>query len=288
MGTNVSILLTIRNAEKYIGFCLPSILNQTFSNFEIVIIDDVSQDKTREIIEKFEDHRIKYFRNKKRLGLSASRNECLKYATGDFVFFTDGDCIVSKKWVEEALNYLRTSDCIGLEGRTYYVSNEYKPTRADDVVENINGGQYPTCNMVYLKSLLVEIGGFDEKYTYMEDRDLALRARKLGKICFNPKMIVYHQKKTLTWRQFVRKAEIVRNRVLIYKKLHDKTLFAWRIWNPNNLLAILFPPLIISSFLSWRYKTKEDFALFPFSYIRLIYERLLFWDACAREKVFLI
>jgi glycosyltransferase involved in cell wall biosynthesis len=286
--TNVSVLLTIRNAEKYIGFCLTFLLDQTFSDFEIVIIDDVSNDKTKEIIEKFEDQRIRYFRNKRWLGLSASRNKCLKYATGDYVFFTDGDCLVSKNWIEEGLKYLKTSDCIGVEGKTYYVSKEYKPTRSDDVVENINGGQYPTCNMVYVKSVLNDIGGFDERYTYLEDRDLALRAKRLGKIRFNPNMIVYHQKKTLTWREFVRKAEIIRNRVLIYKKLHDKTFFTWRIVYPMNLVAIFFPPLIIRNFLSTRYKTKEDFALFPFIYIRLIYERLNFWDMCAREKVFLI
>jgi GT2 family glycosyltransferase len=286
--TYVSVLLTIRNAEKHIGFCLESLLEQTFSDFDIVIIDDVSNDKTREIIEKFEDQRIRYFRNKKLLGLSASRNKCLKYATGDYVFFTDGDCLVSKNWIEEGLKYLKNSDCVGIEGKTYYVSKGYKPTRSDDVVENMNGGQYPTCNMVYVKTVLDDIGGFDEKYTYMEDRDLALRVRRLGKIGFNPNMIVYHQKKTLTSREFVRKAEIIRNRVLIYKKLHDKTFFAWRIVYPMNLVAIFFPPLIIRSFISARYKSKEDFALFPFIYIRLIYERLKLWDTCAREKVFLI
>lgn len=288
LGVNVSILLTIRNAEKYIGLCLKSLLDQSISNFDIVIIDDVSNDKTKEIIEKFDDHRIRYFRNKSRLGLSASRNKCLKYASGDSVFFTDGDCIVSKNWIEEGLKYLETSDCLGVEGKTYYVSKKYKPTLSDDVVENLNGDQFPTCNMAYVKNILNDIGGFDERYTYMEDRDLALRVKRIGKIRFNPNMIVYHQKKTLTSREFVRKAEIIRNRVLIYKKLHEKAFFIWRIWYPKSLIAIFFPPLIISSFLGYRYKTKKDFALFPFIYVRLIYERLILWDMCAKEKVFLI
>lgn len=288
LGTSVSILLTLRNAEKDVGKCLTSLLDQTFTDFEVVIVDDVSTDKTKEIIQKFKDQRVKYFRNERLLGLSASRNKCLKYATGDYVFFTDGDCIVSKNWIEEGLKYLKTSDCIGVEGKTYYVSKEYKPTRSDDVVDNLTGGQYPTCNMSYMKSTLNSIGGFDERYTYMEDRDLASRAKRLGKIRFNPNMIVIHQKKTFTWRGFVRKGCIARNRVLIYKKLNDKSFFIWRILYPLNLVAIFFPPLIIRSFFANRYKTKEDFALFPFTYIKLIYERLSFWDMCAREKVFLI
>ena len=288
MGIKASVLITIRNVEKYIALCLRSLLDQTYSNFEIVIVDDASCDKTKEIIEEFKDKRIRYFRNRIRLGLSASRNMCLTYASGDYVFFTDGDCVVSEKWIAEGLKYLWTSGCIGLEGKTYYVSKEYKPTRSDDVVENKTGGQYATCNMVYRKSILDAIGGFDERFTYMEDRDLALRAKKFGKILFNPNLLVYHQKKTLTWRGFLRKTEIIRNRVLIYKKLDDKTLFIWRIWCPTNFIAIFFPPLIISSLFQFRYKTKADFALFPFNYVRLIYERLLLWDMCAREKVFLI
>ena len=287
--TNVSILLTIRNAEKDIGFCLTALLDQTSSDFEIIIVDDASTDKTTEIIKKFQDHRIKFFRNEKCLGLSACRNICLKNAVGDYVFFTDSDCVVSKNWIEEGLKILATSGCIGVEGKTYYVSTDYKPTRSDDVVENTNGGQYPTCNMAYLRSVLIGIGGFDERFSYMEDRDLAIRAKKVGKIPFNTKMIVYHRKKTYTPRQFVLKTgKMIQNRVLLYKKHKDKTFFVWRIWYPMNIVAILCPPLIIHSLLTKRFKTKEDFDLFPYIYISLVYERLNIWYTCAKEKVFLI
>jgi len=288
MATRISALLTIRNAEKQIGPCLTSLLDQTASDFEIVIVDDVSSDKTREIIEKFDDRRIRYFRNNKWLGLAASRNKCLNHATGEYIFFTDGDCLVSKNWIEEGLNFLRTSDYVGVEGKTFYVSKDYESTRSDDVVENLTGGEYPTCNMAYSKHVLDEIGGFDERFTYMEDRDLAFRAKRLGRIGFNPNMTVFHQKKTLTWREVVRKTKIIRNRVLIYKKFHDKTFFVWRIWYPMNLVGIFFPPLILHDFFSRRYKTKEDFALFPFTYVNMVYERLNLWYMCAREKVFLI
>jgi GT2 family glycosyltransferase len=288
MGTNVSVLITVRNVEQYIAHCLTSLLDQTFNDFEIIVFDDVSDDNTKEIIEKFSDKRIRYFRNKNWLGLSQSRNECLKHANGDYVFFTDGDCAVSKNWIEEGLKYLKTANCIGVEGKTYYVSKEYKPTRSDDVVENKKGGQFMTCNIAYKKNALEKIGGFDERFTYLEDRDLALRAIRQGKIPFNPQMIVYHQKKTLKPKQFVQTGKILRNRVLLYKKFRDKPLFVWRIAYPKDLLAIIFPLLIFTSLFRNVYKSKDDFALFPFIYVRLIYERLEFWDMCARERVFLI
>jgi glycosyltransferase involved in cell wall biosynthesis len=288
VGTSVSVLITVRNVEKYIAKCLTSLLAQTFNDFEIIVIDDVSNDKTREIIEKFKDKRIRYFRNKNWLGLSRSRNECLKQATGTYVFFTDGDCTISRNWIAEGLRYLKTANCIGVEGKTYYVAKEYKPTRSDDVVENKTGGLFMTCNIAFKKTILQTIGGFDERFTFHEDRDLALRALNYGKIFFNPKMIVFHQKKTFKPKQFVKNGKILRNTVLLYKKFNDKSLLIWRIAHPKDLVSILFPILIFSSLFKNTYKTKDDFNLFPFIYLRLIYERLEFWDMCARERVFLI
>jgi len=288
MGTAVSVLITIKNVEHYIANCLTSILDQTFHDFEIIIVDDVSSDNTKKIIEEFKDKRIRYFRNKKWLGLSESRNECLKHSEGDYVFFTDGDCVVSKNWIEEGLKYLNTADCIGVEGKTYYVSKEYKPTRSDDVVENKKGGSFMTCNIAYKKAVLRSIGGFDNRFSFHEDRDLGLRALKYGRIRFNPQMLVYHQKKTFQPKQFVKNGKILRNRVLLYKKFGDKPLFVWRIANPKDLASIIFPPLIFANLFGNVYKSKNDFNLFPFIYVRLIYERLEFWDMCVRERTFII
>ena len=288
MGKTVSILLTVRNVEQYIDQCLTSILQQTFTDFEVILVDDLSNDKTKDIIEKFTDKRIRYFRNKELLGLSQSRNECVKQARGDFVFFTDGDCVVSPNWLQEGMTYLKTAGYVGVEGKTYYISKEYKPTRSDDVVENKTGELFMTCNIAYKKAIIERIGGFDKRFTYHEDRDLALRALKQGRIFFNPKMVVYHQKKTLTPIQFLKKGKILRNNVLLYKKSKERPLFIGRIVYPKDLLAIIFPPLIFTSLFRNVNKTKEDFALFSFIYVKLVYERLTLWDMCARERVFLI
>ena len=288
MDADVTVALSVCNSEEQIGSCIKSILAQTISEFEVLVVEDPPFDRTDKIIASFQDKRISHIKNRIKLGLSGSRNKGLELAKGKYVFFTDDDCVVSPNWIEQGLISIKESDCIGVEGKTYYVSEKYTPTMSDNVVENKTGGQFPTCNMVYKRSVLNDIGGFDERFTYMEDRDLALRAKRFGRINFNPSMIVYHQKKTFTPRVFVNTGKEVRNRVLLYKKLHDRTFFAWRMVYPLNLAAILFPPLIIGSFFSARYETKEDFALFPFTYVRLIYERLNFWDMCARERVFLI
>jgi GT2 family glycosyltransferase len=285
---DVTIAIAVHKSEKYISTCIGSLLAQTIKDFEILIIEDPPFDRTKRIIDSFEDQRIRYLRNQRKLGISGSRNECVRWARGKYIFFTDSDCVVSEDWVEEGLKCFLRPECFGVEGKTYYVSEGYKPTYSDRVIENQYGGQFMTCNIAYKKDIIEEIGGFDERYTYMEDRDLALRAMKQGKICFNPKMLVYHRKDTLTPMQFVKQGGNTRNRVLLYKKFGERTFFTWRIVYPLNLMAMIFPPLIMGSLFRNKYKSKEDFRLFPFNYPRLVYERISFWNMCAKERVFLI
>jgi GT2 family glycosyltransferase len=263
-------------------------LDQTPSDFEIVIIDDMSSDNTKNIIEKFDDKRIRYFKNQKWLGISKSRNRGLEYAEGEYIFFTDGDCWVSKNWIKEGLKYLKDPNCIGVEGKICYVSEDYEPTFSDRVMENRYGGHFMTGNMAYKKRVIETVGGFDERFTSLEDRDIALRIMKHGKICFNPKMIAYHPQVILTPKRLVESAARVRNRVLLFKKFGEKGFLLWRILFPFNLVKILFPPLIFSSLFFKRFKNSGDFKLLPFAYVYAICERLQLWRECAKERVFLI
>lgn len=276
--------------DKYIRDCVTSLLNQSFTDFEIIIVDDLSSDNTQKIIETFDDKRIRYYRNTELLGLSRSRNQSIKYAKCEYIFFTDADCKVSKNWLKEGLKYFKVQGVVGVEGKTVYVSEDYKPTRSDSIMENKSGGEFMTCNIAYTKSILERVGGFDERFTYFEDRDLALRVIKCGKIFFNSKMVVYHQKKNFNRNQFLQSGKRLRNRVLLYKKYGESPgkLFFGKIVYPTDIAKIIFPPLIFGSLLVNKYQTSEDFNIFPFIYVRLIYERLSFWDMCVRERVFLI
>jgi len=292
---NVSVAICAKSAGKYIGNCIKSLLDQTFNDFEIIIVEDPPFDRTETLIRNFADKRIKHQRNKNHLGLTRSRNECLKLAKGDFIFFTDADCVVSKRWVEKGLCSFREEGCIGVEGRTCYVSEKYNLRYSDahSYVENKSGGQFMTCNMAYKKSAIESIGGFDEKYVNAEDRDLALRAMKVGKIRFNPEMVVYHQKTTrkpLPLRQIGKNLKYSHPRVLLYKQSGDKPLSLWRIVNPLNLATALFPPILLTTLLfKFRlFKSKEDFNLLPYLYIDAVFERLQIWRTCAIERVFLI
>lgn len=288
MNTEVTVAVSTYRMEGCIHACMSSLLTQTFRDFEVVIVEDPAFDRTKEIVEAFHDDRIRYVRNETHLGLARSRNRCVELASGKYIFFTDADCIVDDNWIEEGLKCLLRPECVGVEGKTYYVSEDYKPTYSDRVIGSQHAGQFMTCNVAYKQNIIEEAGGFDERYTYCEDRDLALRVMRHGKICFNPEMLVTHQKSTMTPMQFVKQWKNTANRVLLYKRFGERSLFTGRIILPLHLMAIIFPPLSMASLFRNRYRTKEDFRLVPFNYLRLLYERLNFWKMCAKERVFLI
>ena len=88
--TKVSVILPVYNEEKYIRKAVDSVLNQTFDDFELIIVNDGSSDDTLDIIKGFEDERIKLI-NQTNQGPGASRNNALEIATGEYIMFLDGD-----------------------------------------------------------------------------------------------------------------------------------------------------------------------------------------------------
>ena len=289
MDPDVSVVMCARNAEKTIEKCINSILNQTFKNFEIVLVDDMSTDKTANIIMKFNDERIRYFRNEVWLKIAKSRNRSLRFARGRYIFFTDADCTVAPDWIEEGLKYLEKNNCVGVEGRIIYVSENYEPTFSDHVMENALGGQFMTGNEAYRKNVVLALVGFDEKMGSFADRDFGLRAMKFGNVVFNPKMVVYHPRVTRTPKMLLKSAGTASCRVYLFKRFGEKQYTFWRIIFPVDLAKALFPPLVFMSLFSKRkFRNAEDFRLLPYFYIYVILERLLIWKISAAERVFLI
>ena len=283
----VSIVICVRNGEKYVGSCLESLLNQTFKDYEIVIVDDASNDKTAEIISRFKDQRIKYFKNKQWLGIAKSRNKGLKHARGRYIFFMDIDCIVFKDWIKEGLSCF-TDDCAGVEGRIIYVSENYQPTFSDNVMENRTSRQFMTGNIAYRKDIIEAVGGFNEETHYHSDREIGLKIIKHGRVCYNKNMIAVHPPVTLTPDRFISMAIHVEDRVHLFKRFGDKVFISWRIFKPFNLAKIFFPALILVSLFFGRFRKKEDFDLLPYTYVHAVLERFYLWRACARARVFLI
>ena len=87
---DISIIVPIYNAEKYLNKCIDSIINQTKKELEIILINDGSTDNSETIIKKYDDKRIKYFKNKNQ-GIGKTRNFGIDKATGKYIMFLDSD-----------------------------------------------------------------------------------------------------------------------------------------------------------------------------------------------------
>ena len=97
--TKISIIVPVYNAEKYIGRCLHSLINQTLKDIEIIVIDDGSKDNTNKILQKYKD-RIKIIKQKNS-GVATARNKGLEIATGEYIYFVDSDDWIEKDTLEK-------------------------------------------------------------------------------------------------------------------------------------------------------------------------------------------
>lgn len=126
----ISVIVPIYNVEKYLPQCLESILSQTFTDYELLLIDDGSKDRSGEICDRYaeRDSRVKVFHTENR-GVSAARNLGLEKATAEWICFVDSD-----DWVEDRyLQSLFNGRCLSKESivcQSFYVENElYLETR---------------------------------------------------------------------------------------------------------------------------------------------------------------
>lgn len=98
----ISVVIPCYNVEKYVAKCLDSVMNQTYKNLEIILVYDCATDDTLSILEEYEkkDDRIKLIKNEKNSGLSYSRNQGIKYATGKYIGFIDSDDYINHSFYE--------------------------------------------------------------------------------------------------------------------------------------------------------------------------------------------
>jgi len=115
----ISVILPVYNAEKFVYQAIDSILKQSFTNFELIIINDGSSDRSNEIINGFTDERIKLIQNKKNLGLIGTLNKGFSLAEGDYIARMDADDISMPNRFEKQLNYLLSNPDIDIIGSNY-------------------------------------------------------------------------------------------------------------------------------------------------------------------------
>lgn len=119
MSTKVSVIIPVYNVEKYLNECINSVVNQTYKNLEIILIDDGSPDNCPIMCDEWatKDERIKVF-HQQNGGLSVARNNGIEYSTGDYLCFLDSDDYIAENSVERAITCIEENDadivCFGV------------------------------------------------------------------------------------------------------------------------------------------------------------------------------
>ena len=113
MGNDIkiSIIVPVYNCAKYIKKCLDSLINQTFKNIEIILVNDGSTDNSEEIIQSYDDNRIVYIKQKNQ-GPSAARNLGIDLAKGEYIGFVDSDDWIDADYYEKLYNAIAANNAI--------------------------------------------------------------------------------------------------------------------------------------------------------------------------------
>lgn len=176
----VSIILPVYNGERFLAEAIESCLNQTYQNFELIIVNDCSTDNSLQIAKQYcaKDSRIKIISNDINKNLPASLNIGHNHASGDFLTWTSDDNILKENMLELLMDYIIQTDC-DLVFSNYDVIEEdgkYRRTHSFGPVCSLPFGSCIGASFLYKKELFVNLDGYDERLHTLEDYDFWLRA----------------------------------------------------------------------------------------------------------------
>ncbi|MBO3810225.1 MAG: glycosyltransferase [Candidatus Brockarchaeota archaeon] len=258
-AVKVSIIIPVKNNVDLLEKCLASIRSLDFPTniLDVVVVDGGSNDGSVEVAEKFgcrviiEDKSI----------ISYARDLGVKHASGEFIAFTDSDCIVDKGWLKELLKCFEGDGIAAVGGPNLTPENESDfgksvgdvfaflskagPRYGLEAGEAMEIHHNPTCNVMYRRGVLEEVGGFNHKLVTVDDEELDYRIRRRGyRILYTPKAIVYHYRRR-GWRSFARMAYnygLGRTQAI---KLH-RDMGRWFHYAPPAIILLIFLLLALS------------------------------------------
>lgn len=187
----VSVIIPTYNRAKLLPRAIKSVLNQTYQDFELIVVDDASTDNTEKVVKEFQekDGRIRYIQYKKNKGGSAARNSGIKAAKGEYIAFQDSD----DEWLPEKLEkqmkvFENVSPEVGVvytafwrvdsDKKTIIPSSWVKQKEGNIHKELLRGNFVTTPSIVARKECFEKAGMFDEKLPRLQDWELVIRFSK--------------------------------------------------------------------------------------------------------------
>jgi len=221
MKTKVSIIMAAYNADKYITKSIQSMIDQTFTEFELILIDDGSTDQTKSLIQYFSenDDRIFPIFNEENLGLTKNLNMAIEMAKGDYIARMDADDISYLSRLEKQFNFLENNSNIDLVGTASneidenggFIRMRIVPEKHDDIIfllPKVNPITHST--VMFRKKSFAKLNFYNEYYKTTQDYELWFRAVGAGLKFHNLQEILlkyrmdknYNKRKSLKYRLY--------------------------------------------------------------------------------------
>jgi glycosyltransferase involved in cell wall biosynthesis len=202
---DITVLMPVYNDEKFVRYSIESILNQTFQNYEFIIINDASTDGTLDILNEYkkQDHRIIVESNKDNLRVPRTLNKGLNLARGKYIARIDSDDISGKKRFEKQVLFLENNKGFGMVGSYAEVIDE-----EDKTIDFLHEYSEPefifytlsfwncfvTSSVMFEKKLAIESGGFDPNFDRTEDYEMWYKISRLKKVYIIPEYLSKYRK----------------------------------------------------------------------------------------------
>ena len=232
MNNLVSIIMNCRNGERYLNESLASVLNQTFLNWELIFVDNMSDDQSKKIFFQHQDKRLKYFYTNSNLNLGAARQFALDQCRGDFIAFLDTDDLWERQKLENQIKYFSDPQVGMVISNTIFFSDKkkkifYKKKPPTGYILNELLNKYfisletLVCRKFFLDKILFK---FDEDFTMISDLDLALRLSKVSKLEYSPKILAKWRihGASETWKKT---EKFFSEKLLLFSKLQNDIKF---------------------------------------------------------------
>jgi glycosyltransferase involved in cell wall biosynthesis len=198
MTPKISVVMSVYNGETYLREAIDSILNQTFTDFEFIIINDGSTDHAKQILESYSDPRIRLL-HQENIGLTKSLNKGLKIATGEYIARMDADDISLSERFSRQVNYLDNNLHVGLIGSRYLQIDEkgveqfeiQVPIGKENILNHLllSGSAFCHSSMMFRKLLAQKAGFYDEAMRYAQDYDFGIRMFELCEVANFPEIL---------------------------------------------------------------------------------------------------
>ena len=246
----VSVIIPTYNRERLIARSVKSVLNQTYRNFEIIIVDDASTDNTEKVISSFNDERIRYLRHDKNRGEAAARNTGIKLARGEYIASQDSD----DEWLPEKLGkqielFKNTPPKVGVvytgfwkieNNEKTYIPFSWVNQKDGDIHKELLKGNFIGSPVALVRKECFEKAGmFDEKLFHLVDWEMWLRISKYYHFRYidEPLVVAYYRSDNVSANQnaFIKAHELILEKYFQEFKKERKLLTKWCV-DINDLL----------------------------------------------------